>query len=118
MPVNRSVNIGNQGELAIAILTSDPSPPWRELTPKQLADLTGITVQSLANWRYRNNGPRFMQRKRSRACLYRPCDVLEWLSAVPAWQHCKSWLLERGLIPPDASEDHIEWVCSLYRQQA
>ncbi|MEY8839024.1 hypothetical protein AB9K41_08360 [Cribrihabitans sp. XS_ASV171] len=97
-------------------LVADTSPPWRELSPKQLADLTGITVQSLANWRYRSNGPRFTQRPRSRACRYRPCDILEWLTGVPAQKFIRDWLFTHGLIPDDASDEHVEWVASLYQQ--
>ncbi|TFL16230.1 hypothetical protein DR046_20935 [Jannaschia formosa] len=89
-------------------------PPWRELSPRQLSGIIGVTVQALANWRYRGNGPRFTQRPRTRVCLYRLCDVFEWATGLPAWHHNKAWLLARGLVPDDADELYIEWVCSIF----
>lgn len=111
-------NINDRQADALTAIKGYLPPPWCALTPRQLADLTGWTVQSLANWRYRNNGPRFTQSKRSRACSYRPCDVLEWMTGTPAWRYNRDWLLKHGLIPEDATEEHVSWVCSLYKQVA
>lgn len=91
---------------------SDDLPPWHPLTVHQLADKLGVTVQALANWRYRSNGPAFRLTKKRR-CIYRMCDVLEWLTGEPAWFHSKHWLVERGMIPEDADELYVEWVMSL-----
>jgi hypothetical protein len=43
------------------------------------------------------------------------CDVLEWLTGIPAAQCIRTWLVSHGLIPEDASDMHVEWVCSLYQ---
>ena len=94
---------------------SDPCPPWHQLTAHQLAEKLGVTVQALANWRYRGNGPTF-RLARKRRCLYRMCDVLEWLTDIPAQKHIRDWLFTHGLIPEDASDEHVEWVTSLYQQ--
>lgn len=54
--------------------------PLELLTPRQLATLLGVTVQTLADWRCARRGPRFL-RLGGRAVRYRRADVLEFIAA-------------------------------------
>lgn len=48
-------------------------------TRQQLAELTGISVQTFARWAVEGNGPRIT--KLGHAARYRKDDVLAWLDA-------------------------------------
>lgn len=98
-------------QLATLSLVSE-TPPWRRLSAKETATKLGVTVQALANWRYRDNGPPY-QVSKSRKCYYRLADILHWLTGTPAWSYSKAWMVERGMVPEDASELHVQWVISL-----
>lgn len=55
------------------------------LTPRQLADRTGVPESTLAQWRYLGRGPAYI--KAGQHVRYRPADVLAWEEAnrhVPA----------------------------------
>ena len=47
------------------------------MTPQQLAAYIGVPVQTLANWRYRNDGPRWL--KVGRHVRYAMADIERWL---------------------------------------
>lgn len=47
------------------------------LTPEELADELGMTVEALAQWRYRGQGPVFV--KEGRFVRYLRSDVERWL---------------------------------------
>lgn len=47
------------------------------LTPEELADELGMTVEALAQWRYRGQGPVFI--KEGRFVRYLRTDVDDWL---------------------------------------
>ncbi len=49
------------------------------MTPRQLSDYLGVPVQTLANWRWREEGPKWI--KLGRHVRYRPNEVERWLSA-------------------------------------
>jgi predicted DNA-binding transcriptional regulator AlpA len=49
------------------------------VSPNQLAEYTGIPVQTLANWRWREQGPPWL--KLGRHVRYRLADVEKWLDA-------------------------------------
>lgn len=49
------------------------------MDPRQLSDYLGVPRQTLANWRWRNEGPKF--RKVGKHVRYRPEDVEAWLNA-------------------------------------
>lgn len=49
------------------------------MTPDELAAYTGTPTQTLAHWRYRGRGPRFV--KIGRSVRYRASDVAAWLES-------------------------------------
>lgn len=51
----------------------------RLVSPTQLSEYTGIPVQTLANWRWRAEGPPWF--KLGRHVRYRWSDVEKWLDA-------------------------------------
>lgn len=61
------------------------------LTPRQVQDRYGIAPQTLANYRWRGEGPAYIKTSPSRTgrVLYRPSAIEQWLSdrtIVPAAQ--------------------------------
>lgn len=50
------------------------------LTPRELADYLSVTVDGLAQMRYRGTGPAFIKAG-ARRVLYRESDVQAWLDA-------------------------------------
>jgi predicted DNA-binding transcriptional regulator AlpA len=53
------------------------------LTPKQVADLLGVSTDSLARWRVLGTGPKFIKLGRSQANLirYRRSEIDRYLTA-------------------------------------
>lgn len=49
------------------------------MDPRQVSEYLGVPVQTLANWRWRNEGPKFC--KVGRHVRYRLEDVDAWLNA-------------------------------------
>lgn len=56
------------------------SPTALLLTPQQVADLLALPLGTLASWRCRGTGPRFI--RLGRCVRYRPSDVEAWLNAA------------------------------------
>lgn len=48
--------------------------------PAQTAEFLAVTTETLANWRERGTGPRFVQLA-GHAIRYRPSDIEKWLEA-------------------------------------
>lgn len=64
---------------------TSPNPPTNDpgeiilLTPEATADLLGVSVDTLSDWRCsRVQGPRYV--KVGRLVRYQECDIREWLS--------------------------------------
>ncbi len=53
-------------------------------TRRQLAEMLGVTEQTLAAWACRGRGPRFW--KRRRRVFYRAGDVAAWLEDAAAYE--------------------------------
>lgn len=52
-----------------------------QLVPEmEAADLLGLSIRTLQNWRVRGGGPRFV-RISARCIRYRIADIEEWISA-------------------------------------
>lgn len=51
----------------------------RLLWPEQVAELLGVPIGTLANWRYQGRGPAFV--KVGRHVRYRRNDVARWIEA-------------------------------------
>lgn len=47
---------------------------------KQLSQLLGVPVPTIATWRHNGNGPRFL-RLGGRVIRYRKTDVLRWIAS-------------------------------------
>lgn len=47
------------------------------LTPKQAADVLGVSIKTLEKWRSIDAGPQFV--RLGRLVRYRPIDILAWL---------------------------------------
>lgn len=52
-------------------------PPWAYVRSTELAQLCGVSMQTVWNWRVRNQGPPSLQ-DRSRRHWYRLADVQSW----------------------------------------
>lgn len=51
------------------------------LTPNEVARLTGLSEQTLRNWRWKKRGPAFCKIGRGGRCRYRREDVEAWLAS-------------------------------------
>lgn len=51
----------------------------RLLWPEEVAEMLGVPVGTLANWRYQGRGPAFV--KVGRHVRYRRSDVVRWIEA-------------------------------------
>lgn len=98
----------------VAAAHASPIPVWRPISTREMAKFLGTNVQTLANWRVRDQGPRYAFAKRGKGnkCVYRLSDVLEWLSGRPSWEFDGEWLAYRGLGPEELDLDYIEWAKS------
>jgi hypothetical protein len=56
------------------------------LTPRQLSELLQVPMQTLANWRWRGEGPKFIKLGEGRTApvRYRPESVAAYLDAQQA----------------------------------
>lgn len=72
-------------------------PPWAYIRSTELARLCGVSMQTVWNWRVRNQGPPSVQ-DRGRRHWYRLADVQSWL--------------DKGTTKPD--EIIIEWLATRY----
>ncbi|WP_155805033.1 MULTISPECIES: helix-turn-helix transcriptional regulator [Bifidobacterium] len=50
------------------------------LTPQELSALTGLSVRTLADRRYRGLPPAYLKPANSRIVLYRQTDVVTWIN--------------------------------------
>ena len=53
-------------------------PTDRLCTPEETGDLLGVAPQTLAHWRVRGSGPRFITLS-ARCVRYRASDIRRWL---------------------------------------
>jgi hypothetical protein len=90
-------------EKAFQSLIAAPFAPWREVPSKSVAQILGVSTQTLANWRMRRVGPPAARpiAREGRACTYRLSEVGAWLTAqsprpLDASEVCLMWLGARG----------------------
>lgn len=90
------------------------TPPWRLVSSKSLSDLSGISLQSLSNWRLRGYGPPFVPVTpgRGNKVFYRPDILVAWASEgrVAAWEFCRDWLADRDITIEPSSEAAVQWL--------
>lgn len=60
--------------------TVNAMPDEDLLTPREVADLLGVSVKTVETWRKQNAGPPWFQMS-ERVIRYRRGDVTEWLAA-------------------------------------
>lgn len=111
--------------LRMETLESLPTPPWRPIPSRLVAELLGVSLQSLANWRVRGTGPEPEPYKRGQGnrTMYRPDVVMAWLSGWSSepkqpWEYSRQWLIGRGLtnLPADqASVDRFAAFADQHR---
>ncbi|MFY0311600.1 helix-turn-helix domain-containing protein [Leisingera sp. D0M16] len=108
-------NLETRASQLEAAAISSSIPIWRPLTSRELSKALGISVQVLANWRVRDQGPpsRPAPRGKGNRRLYRMDEVLAWLTGRPAWVFARSWLATRGLAPGDCGEEDVDWVVNI-----
>ena len=90
-------------------------PPWAYVRSTELAQLCGVSMQTVWNWRVRNQGPPSVQ-DRSRRHWYRLADVQSWQQGGrdSPYEIIMQWLAERfpGFNPPperlQAAIDRLE----------
>lgn len=77
-------------------------PPWCYVTSTELARLCGVSMQTVWNWRVRNQGPVPIQ-DRSRKNWYRLADILSWLDKTrSANEFIAEWIVARfPFLPTD-----------------
>lgn len=55
-------------------------------TPRTVAKLLGVSVDTLADWRVRGEGPVFIKMG-GRLVAYCPADVTAWVNSRPTYKH-------------------------------
>jgi transposase len=60
----------------------DKKPLRQALTTRQAAEISGISPGTLANWRYRREGPPYYKLRRKKV-LYEREEFMEWLLRHP-----------------------------------
>lgn len=93
-------------------------PPWRPIPSRSAARMLATSLQSLANYRMRELGPRpeAFEKGRGNRVFYRPDRLAEWLSGgrCADWQFSGCWLQANGLRPEaidmSAVRDRIQWL--------
>lgn len=95
-------------------------PPWQPIATRQVANLLGISVQVLANWRVRDNGPpsRPSPRGGGNRRLYCMGEVLAWITGREPWTFSRDWLLAHGIADEDCSEADVILVIGLLTANA
>jgi hypothetical protein len=86
-------------------------PPWRPIPSRAAARLLGVTLNSLAQWRMREVGPKSEPwlRGGGNRVYYRPDRLAEWLSdgRCAAWQFSGWWLQAKGLASSDTITEEL-----------
>lgn len=57
------------------------TPKGRPLHGSEVAELLGISIRTVEDWRQTGEGPRYFSPKGTRRCWYSERDILEWMAA-------------------------------------
>jgi hypothetical protein len=94
-----------------------PEPPWRPMPSRRLAAILGVSLQSLANWRVRGNGPEPEPKVRGKGnrTFYRPDVVMAWLASTgqEPWEFSRDWLARRGLSVEEPTRESTEFLIGI-----
>ncbi|WP_421998081.1 helix-turn-helix domain-containing protein [Roseovarius confluentis] len=120
LTISNSLRTKERAALLLQDALTSPSPIWTPLTTREIGRLLRVSVQVLANWRVRDQGPPFTHAARGKGnrCLYTLSEVLAWMSARPTWEFDRAWLVARGLAPEDANEDYVAWARQVLSQSS
>lgn len=85
--------------------------PWKAINSRELAAALGVHLQTLANWRVRNIGPKPEPagRYRGNRTYYRLDNIIAWLSGEPAWRITADFLA-RHFIDLDPRTETETWA--------
>lgn len=99
----------------IALITGGDVPPWRSVPTRTVAAMLGVSLQVMANWRVRNDGPPTTVRRKGAGhkTFYRLDDAAVWASdgVLVPWEINRDWLNGRGLaVHGESSEASTAWL--------
>ncbi|QQR39465.1 helix-turn-helix transcriptional regulator [Devosia rhizoryzae] len=57
------------------------TPKGRPLKGFEVAELLGISIRTIEDWRQTGEGPRYYSPTGTRRCWYSERDILEWMAA-------------------------------------
>lgn len=85
--------------------------PWDFLSSRELAELLGVNVQVLANWRFRGKGPAPAPAAcfRGKSRYYPVCNVIAWRLGKEPWEAAAQWLRERFIFPKPLETEERTW---------
>lgn len=90
--------------------------PWHVLSGRELSDLTGVSLQVLANWRVRGKGPKPCPAGayRGHRCYYRVSAIDAWLCELEGvmreeWEITADWLMQQYIFPVPLQCEERTW---------
>ena len=99
-------------EKASAAIASMKRAPWDVLSSVELADLLGVSLQVLANWRVRGSGPAPAPSKcfRGNRTYYPIFSVISWMKGGENWHAVRDWLHEKYIFPKPLTTEEATWA--------
>lgn len=85
--------------------------PWDVVSSRELAELIGVNLQVLANWRSRGKGPAPAPAEcfRGKSAYYPVCNVVAWRLDIEPWEVAAQWLRERFIFPKPLETEERTW---------
>jgi hypothetical protein len=93
-------------------------PPWQAMSVGEVADMHGVSIQVLANWRIRGRGPTpfpstFFKGNRTHYPVYEVSNAATTRPKEP-WLQCREFLASNCLLPGEASFDQMIQTLRVY----
>ena len=92
-------------------MTPIDRPPWQAMSVGEVADVLGVSIQVLANWRIRGRGPTpfpstLFKGNRTHYPVYEAANAAaEW--PKEPWLQCRDFLAFNHLLSAGANYDHM-----------
>lgn len=106
--------------IVMPIIMTSSRPPWRPIASREVARLLNVSLQSLANWRVRDDGPEHepFRKGDGNRVFYRPDKLLTFLdeSCRGWWEWSAMWIRERGLWDGEASPESVGAVIDFFER--
>lgn len=85
--------------------------PWDVVSSRELSSMLGVSIQVLANWRIRSNGPVPAPADcfRGNRTYYPVYEVEAWRLGVEPWNVVRDWLRERYIFPTPLETEERTW---------